>query len=111
MHKPAVVVDEVEDLHFAPASKYPVRHVGLPAPVGEWDLEAHVGGLRSLPRLVDDHAAPAQDAHDSAHRGSGPVATLEVHADGLGPGVEAFFLEVLAQQHDLVLEGGGRGRG
>jgi len=87
-----------------------MRHVGLPALVGERDLEPDGTRPGPLLRLGDDTTAPPQDPHDGAQRRGGPVAIGKVEEDGLGSGVEALFGQLLAQEDDLVLDLPGDGR-
>jgi hypothetical protein len=101
--EPRVVIDDVQDLHIGPVGEHDVGDVCLPPLVRELGLEPDEGALRSLLGLGGDEAPPGEDAPDRGGSGGAPAAGGEVEGDGVGPGVQASFIEVLPELHDLVL--------
>jgi hypothetical protein len=102
--EPAVVVDEVDDLHAGPVGQGPVRHVRLPGLIRQRRREPDVARTRPLLRLRCDEAAALEDPPDRAHRRDRVVAARQMPVDRHRPGIEAAFGQLFAQQHDLVLE-------
>jgi len=101
--EPGVVVEDVEDLHLAPAGQSPVGDVGLPAFVGLGRFEPHEAALGSFVRLRGHEPAGGQDPPDRGDRRRLPVALGQVERDGGGAGLVAAAVELLAQRDDQVL--------
>jgi hypothetical protein len=105
----AVVVDDVEDLDDAPVLQPDVGRIHLPALVGQVRLESDVGALRAFVWLGGDEAAAGEDPPDARHRAGcdAAVTACEVGVDRVRPRISAELAQLLAELHDLVLEGVG----
>ena len=99
-----MVVEEADDLDLAAIREVPLGRVGLPHLIGLVRLEAYVAGLRALLRLRGDEALPHQDAVDRGRRRGVAELAPEVDLHGGRPSVGAVLQELLAEQHDPVLD-------
>jgi hypothetical protein len=92
----AVVVDEVDDLAVDAAVEVPVRHVGLPALVGERGFEALPARAWTFLGLGCDEASPYEDAVDRRSGWGLQTVGAQVVGDGRGTSIEAELPEVFA---------------